>query len=119
MSLGVILSFIVVYIFKYFQLIQAILASISISSVVLTFSFELYNTGQHLEDQFELIYCALANMPWYLWDRRNKQIYFLLIAQMQKDVSIYVGLNTQVNRKSFIMYGKFLYAAFNYFYQIR
>ncbi|KAF7265515.1 hypothetical protein GWI33_021088 [Rhynchophorus ferrugineus] len=81
---------------------QAMLALVSISSVVLTFSYELYNTGQHLEDQFQLIYCALANMPWYLWDRKNKQIYYLLTAQMQNDVSLYVGLNTQVNRKSLI-----------------
>ncbi|XP_030747035.1 uncharacterized protein LOC115875653 [Sitophilus oryzae] len=65
-------------------------------------AFEIFNAGQGIEDQFEEIYTALFNVRWYWWNNQNKKSYVMIISMLQQVKSLYIGINSKVNRRGFL-----------------
>ncbi|XP_076274015.1 uncharacterized protein LOC143204942 [Rhynchophorus ferrugineus] len=100
-----------------FSIIQALLISLAPTCAYFFSTFISFNVAQIIEDQFEDMYYALINMPWYLWNQENKNIYLVLLNKIQKGNQIYIGFNMPLNRNSLLLYIRNTYAFITFLYQ--
>ncbi|KAF7273735.1 hypothetical protein GWI33_013554 [Rhynchophorus ferrugineus] len=71
------------------------------------------------EDKLLRTYDAFWNLKWYTWSKENRKLYFLLMTRIKCTESIFIGLNTRLNRNSLIQYVKITYAIMACLYQTR
>ncbi|KAF7267332.1 hypothetical protein GWI33_019450 [Rhynchophorus ferrugineus] len=100
-----------------FSIIQALLISLAPTCAYFFSTFISFNVAQIIEDQFEDMYYALINMPWYLWNQENKNIYLVLLNKIQKGNQVYIGFNMPLNRNLLLLYIRNTYAFITFLYQ--
>ncbi|XP_030745173.1 uncharacterized protein LOC115874220 [Sitophilus oryzae] len=102
---------------RMFKGYEIIFVVISVLLITVTITHEIFNIGQSLEDQFQMIYKELLNVSWYNWDTRNKRTYILILTQSQKLVTFY-SFPIRGNMVSFLKYGQVLYGGLSFLYQM-